>query len=143
MYRVANADEYLVKTGFGVGDIKILRKGFLFFGQRLSRISMIPENYTLNLQAMTIEKLQFTLPASFTIGPKDTPEALQKYCKLLAGHGSKTKEHIGDLVRGIVEGETRVIAAGMTIEEIFKERTMFKDHVMKRRVCKKSCLSLE
>jgi flotillin len=34
---------------------------------------------------MTIEKLQFALPAVFTIGPDNKPEALKKYALLLSG----------------------------------------------------------
>ena len=69
------------------------------------------------------------LPAVFTIGPEDKPESLVKYARLLAN--SNRDKDVEELVRGIVEGETRVIAAGLTIEEIFKERKLFKDHVMK------------
>ena len=31
---------------------------------------------------------------------------------------------------GIIEGETRVIVSGMTMEEIFKERQIFKQKVI-------------
>ena len=33
----------------------------------------------MSLQAMTSEKLQFALPAVFTIGPEDKELSLQKY----------------------------------------------------------------
>ena len=73
---------------------------------------------------MTTEKLEFMLPAVFTIGPKDDPECLMKYAKLLAnavkvGNSNQESNTVEELVKGIVEGETRVITAGMTIEEIF------------------------
>ncbi len=70
---------------------------------------------------MTVEKLEFLLPArylhfqptnpSFTIGPKDEPDCLKKYAKLLANavNGSSNNNSVEELVRGIVEGETRVI----------------------------------
>ncbi|KAL5034481.1 hypothetical protein, variant 2 [Batrachochytrium dendrobatidis JEL423] len=77
---------------------------------------------------MTAEKLEFELPAVFTIGPLDEPDALMKYARILTG--VKNDDHIQELVRGVVEGETRVIAASMTMEEIFKERKFFKEHVM-------------
>lgn len=31
------------------------------------------------------------------------------------------RTHVQDIVKGIIEGETRVIVSGMTMEEIFKE----------------------
>ena len=87
---------------------------------------------------MTIEKLQFSLPAVFTIGPDDDFEALRKYAKILTGRvaGAESQKkravtpasrsHVQDIVKGIIEGETRVIVSGMTMEEIFKERQVFK-----------------
>lgn len=97
----------------------------------------------MNLQAMTIEKLQFALPAVFTIGPDNSMEALKKYALLLsesetsAASGGPSKQptsskrnHVQDIVKGIIEGETRVIVSGMTMEEIFKERQIFKAKVI-------------
>ena len=80
---------------------------------------------------MSAEKLEFNLPAVFTIGPKNEQASLDRYARLLAAKSHKGSEHVHDLVRGIIEGETRVIAAGLTMEEIFKERKGFKDHVIK------------
>lgn len=96
----------------------------------------MPFDFSLNLQAMTEEKLQFALPAVFTIGPDNEIEALKKYALLLSGvsDGANKDEvnqpakrnHVQDIVKGIIEGETRVIVSGMTMEEIFKERQIFK-----------------
>lgn len=84
---------------------------------------------------MTIEKLQFALPAVFTIGPDDEPDALKNYAKILTGkgdahHGTSGRTHVQDIVKGIIEGETRSIVSGMTMEEIFKERQVFKTKVI-------------
>ncbi|KAI8900297.1 hypothetical protein BC833DRAFT_618685 [Globomyces pollinis-pini] len=130
MFKVTNANEYLVITGLNIPDIKVVRKAIIWPGQRYTQFSLTPLNYTLSLHAMTIEKLEFTLPAVFTIGPEDTPESIMKYARLLAANDAHSIHHIQELVTGIVEGETRVIAAGMTMEEIFKERKFFKEHVL-------------
>ena len=93
---------------------------------------------------MTREKLQFLLPVVFTVGPdvnqrgqlagqaprdatvpEDNPEdhgdALMKYAMLLADAGEKKNivrtQHIENIVKGIIEGETRVIVSSMTMEE--------------------------
>jgi flotillin len=94
----------------------------------------------VDLHAMTMEKLQFALPAVFTIGPANDLEALKKYAMLLANKEGVTSangtirpgdsNHVRDIVRGIIEGETRVIISGMTMEQVFKERKMFKDKVI-------------
>ncbi|KAL2912970.1 hypothetical protein HK105_207536 [Polyrhizophydium stewartii] len=127
-FRVAEANEYLVITGANISDVKIAKKAWVWPGQVCRKFTITPVNYTLSLHAMTAEKLEFELPAVFTIGPLDEPQALMKYARALTG--KKKEEGIHELVRGVVEGETRVIAASMTMEEIFKERKFFKEHVM-------------
>jgi flotillin len=103
----------------------------------------------MNLQAMTREKLQFLLPVVFTVGPdvnqrgqvagqapldvpdiehapEDKGDALMKYAMLLAEGENKNNvtrgQHIDNIVKGIIEGETRVLVSSMTMEEIFTER---------------------
>lgn len=143
-YHIAEPNEYLVITGARIEDVRIAKKALIKPWQKCSRISISPFDFSLNLQAMTIEKLQFALPAVFTIGPDNHLEALKKYALLLSGNpdGTATKRegkttitpakrnHVQDIVKGIIEGETRVIVSGMTMEEIFKERQIFKQKVI-------------
>ncbi|KAL2005360.1 hypothetical protein VTN00DRAFT_2571 [Thermoascus crustaceus] len=140
-YAISDANEYLVVTGAGISDIRICKKAFVMPWQRCSRISVSPFDFSLNLQAMTIEKLQFALPAVFTIGPDNNLGSLKKYALLLSGNsdGSPSgrhditpakRNHVQDIVKGIIEGETRVIVSSMTMEEIFKERQIFKTKVI-------------
>ena len=86
----------------------------------------------MNLRAMTKEKLQFELPVVFTIGPDvnqrgngngndedvtaDNGDALLKYAMLLADSANKNNkhEHIESIVKGIIEGETRVLVSSMS-----------------------------
>ncbi len=42
----------------------------LTIADRYAFLNMQPHNYTFELQAMTNEKMEFTLPGVFTIGPK-------------------------------------------------------------------------
>ncbi|KAL8736860.1 MAG: hypothetical protein Q9181_002251 [Wetmoreana brouardii] len=141
-YNVSDANSYLVITGGGIEDIKIVKKAWVWPWQKHSRISISPFDFEITLQAMTIEKLQFSLPAVFTIGPDDSHDALCKYAKILTGKAankaakndtptSTGRNHVQDIVKGIIEGETRVIVSGMTMEEIFKERQVFKTAVIK------------
>jgi flotillin len=57
------------------------------------------------------------------LGPEDTPDALLLYARLLATNRDNRK-HVDDLVIGVVEGETRVLAASLTMEEIFKVKVI-------------------
>ncbi|KAL9105171.1 MAG: hypothetical protein Q9227_009595 [Pyrenula ochraceoflavens] len=142
-YNIAEPNEYLVITGARIEDVRIAKKALIKPWQKCSRISISPFDFSLNLQAMTIEKLSFALPAVFTIGPDNDLEALKKYALLLSGNpdGTRntrsgktlmptTRNHVQDIVKGIIEGETRVIVSGMTMEEIFKERQIFKQKVI-------------
>ena len=122
-------------------DVKIVKKAMVMPFQKVSTISISPFDFSITLQAMTIEKLQFSLPAVFTIGPEHEGEALRKYAMLLTGNAdgtpsSTTKKghsgrgHVQDIVKGIIEGETRVIVSSLTMEEIFRERQIFKNKVI-------------
>lgn len=127
-YRIAKPSEYLVLTGQGVDDIRLAKKGWVQPGQAFRKFDISPMNYSFDVQAMSIEKLPFTLPAVFTIGPRDETECLKRYAKLIAIHDQSGK-HVTDLIKGIVEGETRVLVAGMSMEEVFKGADHFKREV--------------
>ncbi len=123
-YHVSDANSYLVVTGGGIPDVKISKKSFVWPWQKFSVISISPFDFEITLQAMTIEKLQFSLPAVFTIGPDDEAEKLRKYAKILTGRPGENdsrkqaatgRNHVQDIVKGIIEGETRVIISGMTV----------------------------
>lgn len=71
----------------------------------------------------------------FTIGPDDSEESLVKYAVLLTGDSdgqlpsagksglvAPGRNHVQDIVKGIIEGETRSIVSNMTMEELFNNR---------------------
>ncbi len=110
----------------------------------------------MSLQAMTREKLQFLLPVVFTVGPdvnqrgalnaapqnaedihaqapEDHGDALTKYAMLLAEEENPSTgraNHIENIVKGVIEGETRVLISSMTMEEIFTSRDQFKKRIV-------------
>ncbi|KAF2477864.1 uncharacterized protein BDR25DRAFT_299632 [Lindgomyces ingoldianus] len=146
-FHVAEPNSYLVITGAGIEKVLIKKKAFVYPFQKVSKISITPFDFSMALQAMTVEKLKFSLPAVFTIGPADNLEALEKYAVLLTGEsdGRPTaaaskgavavaagRNHVQDIVKGIIEGETRSIVSTMTMEELFRERKVFKDKVIQQ-----------
>ncbi|XP_027907078.1 flotillin-like protein 4 [Vigna unguiculata] len=132
MYRVAKASEYLVISGVGIKDIKLAKKAWVLPGQSCTVFDLSPVNYTFEVQAMSAEKLPFILPAVFTIGPRvDDRDSLLKYAKLLSSH-DKLSNHVKELVQGIIEGETRVLAASMTMEDVFRGTKSFKQEVFEK-----------
>ncbi|RHN41334.1 Flotillin-like protein 4 [Medicago truncatula] len=83
---------------------------------------------------MSAEKLPFVLPAVFTIGPRvDDHESLLKYAKLISQH-DRHSNHVNELVQGIIESETRVLAASMTMEEVFRGTKEFIKEVFKKQL---------
>ncbi|CAL5436433.1 unnamed protein product [Camellia sinensis] len=60
----------------------------------------------------------------------EDPNSL-KYAKLVSSH-DKLSSLVKDLVQGIIEGETRVLAASMTMEEIFRGTKEFKQEVFEK-----------
>ncbi|KAH7115178.1 hypothetical protein B0J11DRAFT_540037 [Dendryphion nanum] len=146
-YHVAEPNSYLVITGAGVEKVMIKKKALVYPFQKVTKISITPFDFSMSLQAMTVEKLKFSLPAVFTIGPADNLEALEKYAVLLTGDsdGRATvpaskgtvsvaagRNHVSDIVKGIIEGETRGIVSTMTMEELFRERKVFKEKVIQQ-----------
>ncbi|KAK0712545.1 hypothetical protein B0T26DRAFT_650076 [Lasiosphaeria miniovina] len=176
-YKIAAPDEYLAITGMGVKSVKITKAAWVWPFQRCMRFSVQPHDYSMNLQAMTKEKLQFLLPVVFTVGPdvnqrgantkkgtgnagpaegvlvgdattagggehaqdhrrEDQGDALIKYAMLLADSGNHVKgannhQFLENIVKGIIEGETRVLVSSMTMEEIFTEREEFKHRIFR------------
>ncbi|KAK1360083.1 Flotillin-like protein 4 [Heracleum sosnowskyi] len=129
MLKVAGPSQILVITGLGIKDILLSQKKWIFIGQKCIKVDISPVNYTFDVQAMSAEKLPFVLPAVFTIGPRVGDDAsLLKYAKLVSAH-DKLSNHVKELVMGVIEGETRVLAASMTMEEIFKGTKQFKQEV--------------
>ncbi|KAI1428884.1 hypothetical protein F5Y12DRAFT_730434 [Xylaria sp. FL1777] len=155
-YKIAAPDEYLAVTGMGIKSVLITKASWVWPLQRCTRFSVQPHDYAMNLQAMTKEKLQFLLPVVFTIGPdvnarganaksisaansgdhaheEDRGDALMKYAMLLADSSEKDKgaQYLENIVKGIIEGETRVLVSSMTMEEIFTEREEFKRRIFR------------
>lgn len=50
-YHVAEANTYLVITGAGIKDVAIKKKAWVMPGQKVSKISVTPFDFTMTLQA--------------------------------------------------------------------------------------------
>ena len=145
-YHVANPAQYIVRTGLGVRDVSISKKALQWPLQRVARISMQPLNYTFSLHAMSKEKMEFVLPGVFTVGPASDLDALRRYAMLMTSNvsdldvgldvgldgnaGAADAAHLSSIIKGVVEGETRVLAASLEIEEIFESRDKFRQRIL-------------
>ncbi|KAI1099639.1 hypothetical protein F4804DRAFT_345374 [Jackrogersella minutella] len=72
-------------------------------------------------------------PAQNHSHDEDRGDSLMKYAMLLAeSTAQKTgSQYLENIVKGIIEGETRVLVSSMTMEEIFTEREEFKRRIFR------------
>ncbi|CAN4116550.1 unnamed protein product [Withania somnifera] len=128
-YHVAKPSEFLVITGRGIDELKIEKKALVWPFQKCTRIDVSPVNYTFEVNAMSAENLSFLLAAVFTIGLQaDDHDSLVRYARLLSPH-QRNSHDVMELVQGIIEGEMRILAASMSMEDVFKVTKDFKRHV--------------
>jgi hypothetical protein len=126
-YKVSGPNEVLVRTGMFIEGIDIRKKAIQWPFQTCKILDLNPTNYKFTLHAMSKEKMEFNLPSVFTIGPNSVAEdGLLKYATNLLEqeHGAKD-----ELIKGVIEGETRITAAALTIEEMFQDKAKFKSEV--------------
>ncbi|GAA0140767.1 hypothetical protein LIER_02058 [Lithospermum erythrorhizon] len=82
-------------------------------------------NYNFVVNAISVEKVGFMVPVVFTIGPKlNDDKSILKYAKLLSMH-ARDSNQVTELLKGLVEGKTRLLAASRTMEDIFKNSEDF------------------
>ena len=58
-YHVSEPNSYLAVTGVGIDNVRITKKSFVMPFQKVTKISITPFDFSMALQAMTSEKLQF------------------------------------------------------------------------------------
>jgi len=58
-YHVSEPNSYLAITGAGIDNVRIAKKCFVMPFQKVTKISITPFDFSMALQAMTSEKLQF------------------------------------------------------------------------------------
>ncbi|KAJ3394165.1 hypothetical protein HDU84_009485 [Entophlyctis sp. JEL0112] len=127
----AHPDQYLAVTGSGISDILIAKSHFKWPNQEVAVFSIEPITYEIDIEAMSQEKLAFCLPAVFTISvDASNTDTLKAYARKFVGSDPKsTTQRMMTLIKGIAEGETRVLAASISIEELFQSRKAFQENV--------------
>lgn len=130
-YKVSAADEYLVRTGLGIKDIKITKQGFIWPFQKYKFIRMNPKNYSFDLCAMSSELISFVLSGVFTIGPVNDPEGQERYVRTVVSlQESEISNCMESVIMGIFEGSTSLFASQMTLNDIFNNRVKFKERII-------------
>lgn len=129
-YKVCNPTHYLVKTGLGVKDIKIARKFMKFPFQKIEQISLEPKTFKFDLHNMSSEKVEFRLPVVFTLAPYHPQENKDLFIKHASTVSMMKDFEISNTIKGMIEGESRLLTASMTIEEMFSSKDVFSKNVV-------------
>lgn len=131
-FKICKSNQYLVRTGLGIKDILVSKKGVQWPFQEAAMIDMNPTTHRFELHNMSKGKVEFKLPVVFTIGPEDphiSPELFQNYAKTM---NNIDEYEIGKLIQGVIEGETRGLTSELTVEEIFTAKDEFREKVVKK-----------
>jgi flotillin len=128
-FRAARAHEVLVRSGLGVQGVELGRAFFAWPFQSVEAIDLSAVSLRLSVACMSAEKMPLQVPFVFTVGPHaEQPAALERYARLML-HQSEAAR--ASAVAGVVEGEARMLAAGLPVEELFAGRAAFKAAVTK------------
>eukprot|EP01083_Nonionella_stella_P172549 592555_1 len=130
-YTVCKPNQFLVRTGLMDVSMSIRKKGIVLpWVQRGVMVDMNPSTYRFNLQAMSKGNVEFKLPVVYTVGPQH-PEVNRAQFETYATLMTETSpDSIETTIKGIVEGETRIRAAQLTVDEMFSDRERFREHVV-------------
>ena len=128
-YKVARPSEFLIRTGLGIDGLSITKKGVHWPGQKAMFVNIAPHTFSVDISALSKERIPFLMPSIWTIGPKSDIQSLSRYTTLLMDKGD---HGLGEIVKGIVQGETRVLTANMKLDDLFSNREGFKVDIEKK-----------
>ena len=130
--RVCKPNQFLVKTGMGLNNMKVGKKGVLLPFQKGTVIDMNPSTYSFNLHNMSKGKVEFKLPVVFTIGPVDPSVDIEGFERFAQTMNEMSESTMHQTIQGIVEGETRGLTANLTVEEMFNAKDKFRQEVVEK-----------
>lgn len=125
-YRVAGPTQYVVRTGLGIDDIVISKKAVQWPFQTYRLLDMQPTTFSVEVDAMSRQRIPFRMPSVWTIGPQNNLVALQRYSRLVI---DKTPDELQETVEGIIQGEARILTANMDLDDLFNNRGEFKGRI--------------
>lgn len=115
----SRSNEWLVRTGAMISGQQV---GKTFIRWPFQHIRVVPLDAVVksfSVEAMSREKLSFTVPATYAVAVRDDPAAVATYARLVAADGPAARDLVGSILSAVLEGETRALAANMAIEDVF------------------------
>lgn len=131
---VSKPHQYLVRTGpfLKDKDMVVSKYGLQWPFQKCTYVSMTPITYQFDSHSISKEKVEFKLPTVFTVCPADPLKnlpAFKEYVRLMSVL-SPDEQRI--TIGGIVEGEMRGRTSQLTIEEMFSQKEVFRESIVKK-----------
>ena len=129
-YKVCRPEQVMIRTGLGIKEMSISKKGIQWPLQKVFMIDMMPKTFSFNLQNMSQEKVEFKLPVTFTISPihsSNDEEGFKRYANYINGMDD---HEFADTLGGMIEGEMRILTASMTVDEMFSNKEKFQEDVV-------------
>lgn len=131
-FKSVPVNQYMAKTGPFVSGVKVSRNTVKLPFQQIKIINLNPINYHFTGNNMSKELVPFELPLTFTISPKHPEEDMEGFVLYATRLGDMDHDAVQNIISGIVHGETRVYVAGLTIENIFNDKEVFREMVVKK-----------
>ncbi len=128
-YKICLPNQYLVKTGLGISDVTISKKGIVYPFQKYQMINMNPRTFSFQLHHMSKEKVPFNLPVVFTVSPHNPIENLEYFKNYTKTMTNIEDSEIFDTIKSVIHGETRILSADLNVDELFRDREKFKHTV--------------
>lgn len=129
-YRVANANEFIAKTGLGIRGITISKKTMQWPFQTAQIYNVNPFAHNFDLKCMSKEMIEMKLPIAFTMQPiipdRDEDGAVNYARRLLNINDYDSTNTISN----VLEGTTRTLSGQLSIDELFHNREAFKEKVV-------------
>jgi flotillin len=127
-YRTAKANERLIRTGLGLKGIHVSQKCFhIPFFQTLRVVNLEPRIHKVLIEAMSKERISFHMPTVWTLAPKNDNDSVQRYASRLLEMDDR---HLDTFFTGIIEGDGRIIAGEMELDEIQGQREKVRQKLM-------------
>lgn len=129
-YKVANANQFIAKTGLGIQGISISKKTLQWPFQTAQIYDVNPFAHNFNLKCMSKEMIEMKLPIAFTmqpIIPDKEPELAANFARRLLN--IEDRDAI-NTISNVLEGTTRTLSGQLSIDELFHNREAFRDKVV-------------
>lgn len=131
-YRICNPNQYIIKTGLGIPDMLICKRGVIWPFQKYQLVLLNPNNYTFELHHMSRDKVPFNLPISLTVGPYNPEEKMdlfKNFARKMTREGGND-EDVENTVKSVANGEIRVLSASRSIDDLFSDRKIFRSCIV-------------